>query len=115
MDNTTVVVALVGVILGGGGVGAIVPLLRFRADRDSTIAAGSEAAVQSLTTALIRSDLRVTHLEAENETLRATIEKLRTDVDRAQASVIRLSADLAETRQKLDNLLGKNLGEDHVE
>lgn len=108
MDSSTLVIGLVGLILGGGGIGALIPILRFRADRDSTIATGAETAVQSLTTALQRSDARVTHLEAENASLRATISQLRVDVDTAQMSVRAITRDLAETRQKLDDILTKD-------
>lgn len=102
MSNEGLLIGLIGIILGGGGVGAIVPLLRFRTDRDLTIATGSEAAVQSLTTALVRSDARIVHLEQENEKLLSTIVKLRADVDTAQATVRALTYDLAETKRKLD-------------
>lgn len=108
MESSDIVMGVVALLLGGGGVGALVPLFRARADNDSTIAVGSEAAVQSLTTALDRSDRRVAQLEAENAKLRAEIADLRSDVVSAQANVNTLTLDLAETKAKLDKLLNKN-------
>lgn len=94
MNEATLVATLVGLILGGGGVGALIPVFRFRADKGSVIAVGAEAAVASLTAALARSDTRVTHLEAENQMLMITIEELRIKVDDAQQSLKILKAQL---------------------
>lgn len=105
MSTSTWLIGAIGLILGGGGIGALIPLFRFRADRDSAVATGAEIAVQSLTIALQRSDTRVTHLEDENAKLRATIAELRSDVDTAQVAVRNLTRDLAETRLKLDMML----------
>ena len=105
MNSTTVVVAIVGVILGGGGVGAILPVFRYRTDKGNIIAVGAEAAVASLTAALARSDTRVSHLEAENQMLMVTIEELRIKVEAAQESVKLLTKDLHATKTQLDTIL----------
>lgn len=107
MNLTTgdLIIALVGVILGGSGIGAIIPLLRLRVDKDSVVATGSEVAVKSLTNALERSDRRVTHLESENETLRATIAQLRLDLELAKADVRNLAFDLANTKQTMQKII----------
>ena len=105
MTMDAVLIGIVGVILGGGGIGALIPLLRFRADRDTAVATGAEIAVQSLTVALKRSDDRVTHLEEENDKLRAIISELRLDVTTAQIAVRNITNDLAETKAKLDRLV----------
>lgn len=105
MNQTTLVATLVGLILGGGGVGAIIPVLRFRADKGNVIAVGAEAAVASLTAALARSDSRVSNLEAENQMLLITIEELRIKVEEAQKSVVILTKDLDSTKSKLDEIL----------
>jgi chromosome segregation ATPase len=105
MSLTTVVVALVAAILGGGGVGALTPVFRFKADKSNVIAVGAEAAVASLTAALARSDTRVTNLEAENKMLLVTIEELRIKVEAAQDSVRLLTRDLSATKTQLDEIL----------
>ena len=108
MNQATLVSTLVGLILGGGGVGALIPVLRFKADKGSVIAVGAESAVASLTAALARSDTRVTHLEAENQMLMVTIEELRIKVEEAQSSVRLLTRDLDSTKAKLDEILKEN-------
>ena len=110
MDTTTAVAALVGVILGGGGIGAFIPFLRFRADKGNVIAVGSEAAVASLTTALTISDRRVSACEAENAMLRVAVEEMKIKVETAEASLRQVSRDLAATKQKLDEILGGTNG-----
>lgn len=105
MNQATLVATLVGLILGGGGVGTIIPVLRYRADKGNVIAVGAEAAVASLTAALARSDQRVSHLEAENQMLMVTVEELRITVQDAQKSVIILTRDLETTKNKLDEIL----------
>ena len=108
MNQATLVSTLVGLILGGGGVGALIPVSRFKADKGSVIAVGAESAVASLTAALARSDTRVTHLEAENQMLMVTIEELRIKVEEAQSSVRLLTRDLDSTKAKLDEILKEN-------
>lgn len=105
MNLTTVVVALVAAILGGGGVGAFLPVFRYKTDKGNIIAVGAEAAVASLTAALARSDTRVSHLEAENQMLMITIEELRIKVEAAQESVKILTKDLSVTKTQLDAIL----------
>jgi chromosome segregation ATPase len=108
MDSTSLTMTIVGLLLGGSGIGGLVAVFRAKADRDSTIATGSEAAVQSLMTALTRSDKRVTELETENERLRAQIQELRNDVDTAQLAVRKLTHDLSDTKMKLDRILSEH-------
>lgn len=105
MNLTTLVIGLVGLILGGGGVGALMPVFRFKSEKGNVIAVGAEAAVASLTAALARSDTRVSHLEAENQMLMITIEELRMKVEDAQRSVHILTRDLNSTKQRLDEIL----------
>ena len=81
MNVATLVVGLVGLILGGGGVGALLPVFRFRADKGSVIAVGAEAAVTSLTAALARSDTRLQKVEAENQICQVANEELRIKVE----------------------------------
>jgi septal ring factor EnvC (AmiA/AmiB activator) len=107
MDTTSAAIAAVAALMGGSGVGGVVAIFRAKADRDSTIATGSEAAVQSLLTALNRADTRVQTLETENERLREVIEELRAEVDTAQIAVRKLNSDLEDTRARLDEILGK--------
>lgn len=103
--KSAVVIALIGIILGGGGVGALLPLFRYRTDRDSVIAEGAESAVQSLTIALQRSDLRVTHLEDENHKLRTKVEELKTTIEATQAKMQTLTNDLLDTKLKLEKMM----------
>lgn len=103
MDQGTLIFGLVTLILGAGGVGSLIPLFRYRADRNNVIAVGSEAAVQSLTIALERADKRVTHLEEENHKLRANVNNLRANVEN-------LMQDLAEMKTKYERML-RNKGE----
>jgi len=103
--KSAAVIAVIGIILGGGGVGAFVPLIRYRTDRDSVIAEGAESAVQSLTIALARSDIRVAHLEEENNRLRTTVEELRGNIESTQAAMQMLTNDLAVTKDKLERMM----------
>lgn len=100
MDTGTLVIGLVGLILGAGGVGSLVPILRFRADRGNVIAVGSEAAVQSLTVALQRSDQRVTHLEEDNHNLRVNVNDLT-------ATVSALKSKLEQCERQIERLTSK--------
>lgn len=105
MNKATLVATLVGMILGGGGAGALIPVFRFRADKGNVIAVGAEAAVASLTAALARSDTRVSNLEAENQMLLITIEELRIKVEELQTSSRVLTRDLDTTKARLDEIL----------
>jgi chromosome segregation ATPase len=105
MNTDTLVIALVGVILGGGLTGALIPVFRFKADKGSVIAVGAESAVASLTAALKRSDQRVTNLEAENQMLLVTIEEMKIKIEGAQESVRVLTRDLDRTKARLDQIL----------
>ena len=98
MNQATLVATLVGLILGGGGVGAIIPVLRFRADKGNVIAVGAESAVASLTAALARSDKRLTDLEAENQICQATNAELKTKFED-------LSRDFTFVKSRLNQLL----------
>lgn len=113
MDTTGAAIAAASALLGGSGVGGIVAVFRARADRDSTIATGSEAAVQSLMTALNRADARNATLEEENDRLRETIEELRNEVDTAQISVRQLHKDLDSTRARLEAILESTSRHNH--
>ena len=103
--KSAVVIAIMGIILGGGGVGALIPIFKVRAERESVIIEGAESAVQSLTLALQRSDLRVEKLEKENDKLRVTVEEMRTHLDAAQTTMQILTNDLTETKTKLERLM----------
>lgn len=81
MNVTTLVIGLVGLILGGGGVGALLPVFRYKADKGSVIAVGAEAAVTSLTAALARSDNRLQKVEAENQICQVANEELKIKVE----------------------------------
>lgn len=110
MNQATLVATLVGLILGGGGVGAIIPVLRFRADKGNVIAVGAEAAVASLTAALARSDTRVTHLEAENQMLMVTVEELKMKIESSIETIKTLTRDLDSTKNRLDQILEERNG-----
>lgn len=112
VDTTTIVVALVSVILGGGLTGGLIPIFKYRQEKDSAIAIGAESAVQSLTAALNAADLRWDRCVKENESLRAIIEEFRVKLDdahdkfnAAQDTIRGLVADLQETKTKLNRLL----------
>lgn len=87
MDTDALVIGLVGLILGGGGVGAVIPVIRYRTDKDSAIAVGAESAVQSLTAALAISDQRVTKLETEMAKKDTVIERLMAKVEELERIV----------------------------
>lgn len=105
MNPTTLVIALVGVILGGGGVGGMTTIFRFKADKGNVVAEGAEAAVASLTAALKQSDHRVTQCEAENVQLRISLEELKIKLEAAEMTVRQVSRDLASTKLTLDGIL----------
>jgi len=101
MNVQTLVIALVAAILGGGGVGALLPVFRYRADKGNVIAVGAEAAVASLTAALVRSDQRVSNLEAENKMQLITIEEMKIKFD---AELTRLRTDLRLALTRIDQI-----------
>lgn len=101
MNVQTLVIALVAAILGGGGVGALLPVFRYRADKGNVIAVGAEAAVASLTAALVRSDTRVSNLEAENKMQLITIEEMKIKFD---GELTRLRSDLAQALTRIDQI-----------
>lgn len=105
MNLTTLVVGLVSLILGGGGVGAAIPVFRYKADKSNVIAVGAESAVASLTAALAQSDHRVTQCEAENVQLRITLEEFKIKLEAAEVTVRQVSRDLASTKSTLDEIL----------
>jgi predicted nucleic acid-binding Zn-ribbon protein len=99
------VIAIIAVILGAGGIGAFIPLLKLKQDKESSMVFGSEAAVNSLTIALQQSDIRVTILEEENKNLKALIKQLRDDVDASKVAVNNLTKTLNDTKAKLNSAL----------
>jgi len=101
MNVQTLVIAMVAAILGGGGVGALLPVFRYRADKGNVIAVGAEAAVASLTAALVRSDQRVSNLEAENKMQLITIEEMKIKFD---AELTRLRNDLRLALTRIDQI-----------
>lgn len=105
VDTTTIVVALVSVILGGGFTGGLIPIFKYRQEKDSAIAVGAESAVQSLTAALAQSDLRVERCVKENEALRAIVNELKDKLETAHDTIRELVSDLQETKTKLNRLL----------
>lgn len=108
MENPAWLFGLIGLILGGGGIGALLPLLKIKQDRDSSMVVGSEIAVQSLMTALKNSDTRVTHLEEENESLKIKLDQLKAEVDAAITAVHALTEELNLTRAKLNRALNSD-------
>lgn len=102
MKLTTLVIGLVGLILGGGGVGALTPVFRFRADKGNVVAMGAESAVASLTAALDRSDKRLANVEAENQICHAANAELRIKFDS-------LTRDFTFMKSRLDQLLEEKL------
>lgn len=105
MNSTLAVAALFGAILGGGGVGTFIQLFRFRTDRDSAIAIGAEAAVQSLTLALNKADSRILSLEGKIKELETIIVGLERGIRASQVSSENLTGQLAVTNIKLDQVL----------
>lgn len=107
MDEPMWIVAIVGILLGAGGVGSLIPLFRLRQDKESSMVVGSETAVNSLTIALRQSDVRVTILEEENKNLMVLIEQLRADVDEGKRAVKELTQTLNDTKAKLNFALSE--------
>lgn len=105
VDVTTVVVALVSVILGGGLSGALIPIFKYRTEKDSAIAVGAESAVQSLTAALNAADARVNQCIKENESLRQIVDEMQEKLQSAYDTIRGLVEDLQETKTKLNRLL----------
>lgn len=105
MNASTLVVALVAAVLSGGGVGALIPVFRYKADKGNVIAVGAESAVASLTAALAQSDHRVAQCEAENVQLRIALEDLKIKLEAAEVTVRQVSRDLASTKLTLDEIL----------
>lgn len=105
VDETTIVVALVSVILGGGLTGGLIPIFKYRQEKDSAIAVGAEAAVQSLTAALQASDARVNICIKENEELRQIVGELRDKLGEAQTVIRDLANDCQDLKTKLNRLL----------
>lgn len=101
MNVQTLVIALVAAILGGGGVGALLPVFRYKADKGNVIAIGAEAAVASLTAALARSDTRVSNLEAENKMQLIAIEDMKIKFD---SELNRLRTDLSNALDRIDQI-----------
>jgi len=101
MNTQALVIGIVGLILGGGGVGAFLPVFRYKADKGSVIAVGAEAAVASLTAALARSDQRVSNLEAENKMQLVQIEEMKIKFDQ---ELNRLRNDLASALKRIDQI-----------
>ena len=105
VDGTTIVVALVSVILGGGLTGGLIPIFKYRTEKDSAIAVGAESAVASLTAALLQSDQRVNRCIQENEALRSIVNELKEKLDSAHDTIRGLVTDLQDTKTKLNRLL----------
>lgn len=105
VDSTTVIVALVSVILGGGLTGGLIPIFKYRQEKDSAIAVGAESAVASLTAALLQSDQRVERCVKENEALRTIVDELKNKLDSAHDTIRGLVMDLQDTKEKLNRLL----------
>jgi chromosome segregation ATPase len=105
MDWNAIVPVLVGIILGGGLTGALIPIFRYKTDQANVIAVGAEAAVASLKGALDRSDMRVAHLEKELEKCGGLISDLKLKVEEAYETVKNLTGDLEATKKRLDKVL----------
>lgn len=105
IDSTTIIVALVSVILGGGLTGGLIPIFKYRTEKDSAIAVGAESAVASLTAALLQSDQRVDRCVKENEALRTLVNELKDKLDSAHDTIRGLVEDLQETKTKLNRIL----------
>lgn len=98
-------IAIVGIVLGAGGISSIIPLLKLRQDKESSLVLGAQAAVVSLTAALKQSETRVTKLEVENRFLTEQMEKLIRDVESAKQTMRELTKKLNETKAELDIIL----------
>jgi peptidoglycan hydrolase CwlO-like protein len=105
MDEPTWAIAVFSLILGASGIGALIPFLKLRQDKESSMVLGAQAAVVSLTTALKQSEDRVTRLEEENRFLTGQIEKLVKDVELAKKTMRDLTKQLRETKTELDYIL----------
>jgi predicted RNase H-like nuclease (RuvC/YqgF family) len=105
VDEPTWVIAVFSLILGASGIGALIPFLKLRQDKESSMVLGAQAAVVSLTTALKQSEDRVTRLEEENRFLTGEIEKLIKDVEIAKKTMRDLTKQLKETKTELDFIL----------
>lgn len=105
MDEPTWVIAVFSLILGASGIGALIPFLKLKQDKESSMVLGAQAAVVSLTTALKQSEDRVTRLEEENRFLTGEIEKLIRDVEIAKKTMRELTKQLKETKIELDYIL----------
>ena len=105
MNEQTWVIATVSLILGAGGVSALIPFLKLKQDKESAMVLGAQAAVVSLTTALKQSEDRVTKLEIENKFLTEQIEKLVRDVELAKKTMRDLTKQLNETKNELDYIV----------
>lgn len=104
IDSTTIVITLVSLILGGGLTGAILPMFKFRTERDSAIAVGAEAAVASLTAALARSDKRIDDQQKELANCNVIIGELKAKLEEAYTTLKNLTTDLESMRKQVDQL-----------
>lgn len=105
MDEPTWVVAVVGILVGAGGLGAFIPLFKLKHENESSIITGAQSAVISLTAALQQSEKRVTKLEEENQFLKIEIQKLVKDVEAAKKTMAELTKQLNITKVHLDNII----------
>ena len=105
VDEPTWVIAVFSLILGASGIGALIPFLKLRQDKESSMVLGAQAAVVSLTAALKQSGDRVTRLEQENLFLTGQIEKLVRDVELAKKTMKELTKELRETKSDLDYIV----------
>lgn len=105
MEENMWFIAIVGIVLGAGGISSIIPLLKLRQDKESSLVLGAQAAVVSLTAALKQSETRVTKLEVENRFLTEQMEKLIRDVESAKQTMRELTKKLNETKAELDIIL----------
>ena len=105
MDEPNWAIAVFSLILGASGIGALIPFLKLKQDKESSMVLGAQAAVVSLTTALKQSEDRVTRLEEENRFLTGQIAKLVKDVEIAKKTMRDLTKQLRETKTELDYIL----------
>ena len=115
MSEQEVVFIIIGLILGGGGIGALTPLLKLKQDKESFIASGSEIAVKSLISALNVANNRVTELEKEvvgleqeNDELKALISSLQTESLISSTKITELKKELFEVKRLLAKVLEKD-------
>lgn len=108
MDEKMWVVATVSALIGAGGISTLIPFLKLKQDKESSMVIGAQAAVVSLTAALKQSEARVTKLEEENKFLTNEIDKLVKDVALAKKNMAELTKQLQETKKELDFILKKN-------